>query len=53
MGVALLLPQQARNVLVVAASIDPGTPRTESQARTNALDHAIRSIKQRYPTYFK
>lgn len=52
-GVASILPPQARNALVVAASIDAAVPITESQQRTNALDHAIRNIRMKYPHFFK
>jgi hypothetical protein len=51
--VATVLPPRARQALVAAANIEPGKGRTESQERTNALDHTIRSIKDQYPTYFK
>lgn len=51
--VSTVLPPQARNALVAAASIDAGVPRTESQERTNALDYAIRNIRTKFPSFFK
>lgn len=52
-GVATTLPPRARSALVTAAGIEPSKGRTESQERTSALDHTIRSIMDEYPTYFK
>jgi len=48
-----LLPLSAAAALAAAAKVEPGRPRTESQARTNTLDRAIREVKAKYPIFFK
>jgi hypothetical protein len=51
--VANVLPPRARAVLVAAVGVEPTKGRTESEERTKALDLAIRTIKEMYPTYFQ
>lgn len=52
-AVASVLPLAARNALIAAAAVDASTPLTESQERTNVLDHTTRNIRMKYPQFFK
>lgn len=51
--VSLLLPSQARELLIAAAAVDPSKGRGESMERRSALDHAITRVKRTYPKFFK
>lgn len=51
--VCTILPPKARELLIVAAGVEPSRARGESVERTRALDYAIKRVKQTYPQFFK
>lgn len=48
-----LLPISAQIELMEAASTEPEEPRGKSIARKKAVDNAVKSVKKRYPSYFR
>lgn len=51
--VSTLLPQDARAHLRAAYETEPFYGLGESRARTEAIESAIRAVKNAYPDYFR